>query len=176
MRSCFLLGCFALLGWGCVDDPQPTPDDPCAIRPLINGGAAEIGLGTIDDISLFTPVTEGQDITVQPGVQYLLISVLNVRTRDMTLGTANLGGQVEFAAYDPSGQMVNLADGCRVRDFAPTADGYLQLTEPFALPFTGAAAVALDNVPITIRVDVRDPEGRQAWDERSFVFRHPPAR
>jgi hypothetical protein len=159
---------------GCTDDPQPTPDDPCALRPLISGGKAEIGLGTLDDISLFSPVTEGQDITVQPGVQYLLIGVMNLRTRDMTLGSGERGGQVEFAAYDASGNMVNLADGCRVRDFAPTVDGYMQLTTPFGLPFTGAAASALDNMLITVRVDVRDPEGRQAWDEHSFVFRHAP--
>ena len=169
MRGIVVLCCLA----GCAEQQEP-PVDQCAVKPLIVGGAAEIGLGTLDDISLFRPVVAGEDLTVQPGIQYLLISVLNLRTRDMTLGLGDEGGQVEFTALDPNGQIVSLVDGCRVRDFAPNSEGYLQLTTPFALPFTGAAAAALDNVPITVHVDVRDPEGRQASNEASFVFRHPP--
>ena len=160
-----------MLAPACTDEPTFKYADPCAIRPQISGGIAEMGFGTLDDITLFTPAIDGADFTVQPGVQYLMIGVLNVRTRDMTLGTGDRGGQVEFAGYDSSGQMVSLDDGCRVRDFAATDDGYVQLTSPFALPFTGAAASALNNYTITVHVDVRDPEGRWAWDERTFVFR-----
>jgi hypothetical protein len=142
--------------------------DPCAVKPVVAGGSAELGLG-----SDFAPVVAGQDVELQLGTQGLWMFVVNARARDMDVGSGDREGVIDVAALDQSGEQISLELGCRVREFAETAGGDLQLTSPYFLPLLPTAAPGSEGAKVTIRLDIRDGEGRRATDERSVVAHLP---
>ena len=152
----------------CSSDMEPPVADPCAVKPVVAGGTAELGLG-----SAFMPVSDGQDVEVQLGIQGLWMFVVNARARDMDVGSGDREGVVDLTALDQNGAQVSLAVGCRVREFAQTNDGHLELTSAFLLPLLPSVTPVLDGAAITIHLEIRDDEGHRATDERSVVAHLP---
>jgi hypothetical protein len=159
---------FLCLVASCASDADPPVVDPCADKPVVAGGSAEIGLGTT-----FAPVVAGQDVELQLGTQGLWMFVVNARARDMDVGSGGREGVIEVAALDQNGQQISLGLGCRVREFAEMDGGNLQLTSPFFLPLLPTVSLGPEGAMVTIRLDVRDGEGRRATDERSIVAHLP---
>ena len=152
----------------CSSAVDPPVVDPCADKPVVAGGSAELGLG-----STFVPVVAGQDVELELGTQGLWMFIVNARARDMDVGSGGREGVIEVAALDQNGQQISLGLGCRVREFAEMDGGSLELTSPFFLPLLPTAAPGPEGVMVTIRLDVRDGEGRRATDERSIVAHLP---
>ena len=150
----------------CSSDPDPTPADECAVKPLVAGGSVELGLG-----STFTPVVNGQTADLQLGAQGLWMFVVNARVRDMSVGS-DREGIIEAAVLDQSGNVISLGLGCRLREFVETADGFLQVTSPYLVPLV-PDDTPIDGTTVKIRLEVRDEEGRRATDERSVVAHVP---
>ena len=157
-----LLVCF----FASCSSENGAPMDPCAMKPVIAGGSAELGLG-----SSFMPVVAGQNVDLQLGAQGLWMFIVNGRARDMAVGSGDREGVVDVAVFDKTGQTISLDLGCRRREFAETADGYLEFASPFLLPLNPSAMV--DGATVTIHLQVRDTEGRQAIDERAVVAHVP---
>lgn len=159
---CFVVCFFA----SCSSGATSTMEDPCALKPVIAGGSVELGLGNI-----FMPVVAGQNVELQLGAQGLWMFILNGRARDMDVGSGDREGVIDAAVFDQNGETISLALGCRRREFAETADGYLEFTSPFQLPLN--PNVMVDGATVTIHLQVRDTEGRQATDERAVVAHVP---
>jgi hypothetical protein len=140
------------------------------MQPVVEGGAAEVGLG-----DQFAPITNGQEVTVELGIQGLWMFVVNGRVRDMDVGSEDLRGVITFAALDANAQEISLEVGCRIRTFVEMPDGSRQLDTAFQLALLPQATPLLDGGMITLRLEVRDHEGRQAIDERTVVARMPSA-
>lgn len=160
MRERLLL----LLVAGCTQNP---PVDPCAAKPVIAGGSAELGLGTS-----FAPIVDGQTVDLERGLQGLWMFMINARARDMDVGSGDREAAIDVAALDQSGTTISLETGCRVREFTPASNGALQLYSPYALPLDPSIA-QLDGAKITIRIELRDHDGRRAIDERTIVAHQP---
>ena len=122
--------------------------------------------------SVFTPITEGQDVPLQLGGQGLEMFVVNARARGMDLGSGDREGVVRFAAIDHNGQTISLEEICRVRAFMDLGDGSQQLASAYLMPLD-PAAMGLDSASITLRVEVRDRLGHRATDTRLIVARLP---
>lgn len=165
MHRWLLLLCFAA---SCSTETGGPPDDPCALKPVVAGGSAELGLG-----SSFAPVVAGQDVELQLGTQGLWMFIINARARDMDIGSGGREGVIDVAALDENGQQISLAIGCRVREFAETSGGDLQLTSPYFLPLLPTTTPGAAGLKVTIRLDLRDGEGRRATDERAVVAHVP---
>jgi hypothetical protein len=147
---------------------MPAPVDECAVKPVIDGGVAELGLGPD-----FAMVMDGQDVPLQWGTQTLLMFVVNARAHDMNIVPGESQGVVNLTALGPDGTQVSLETGCRVRDFMALPSGDVQLTSPYQLPLSPALTPGLDGAKITIRLEIRDQDGRQAVDEVSVVAHIP---
>ncbi|HEX2690573.1 MAG TPA: hypothetical protein VHN14_28350 [Kofleriaceae bacterium] len=141
-------------------------EDPCAVKPVLAGGTAELGVG-----QSFMPVVTGQDVYLQLGAQGLWMFVLTGRVRDMNVGSGDHEGIIDAAVFDKNGQEISLGLGCRLREFAETDDGSLQFTSPFLTPLI--PSIMVDGTTVMLRLQVRDTEGRQATDERAIVARVP---
>ena len=165
MHRWLLLLCVAA---SCSSEMASPPDDPCALKPVVAGGSAELGLG-----SSFAPVVAGQDVELQLGTQGLWMFIVNARARDMNIGSGDQEGVINVAALNESGQQVSLEIGCRVREFAATSGGDLQLTSPYLLPLLPTSTPGPAGLKVTIRLDIRDGEGRRAIDERAVVAHVP---
>jgi hypothetical protein len=144
------------------------PDDPCAPKPIVVGGSAEIGLG-----SSFSPVVPGQDVELQLGTQGLWMFIINARAHDLNVGSGDQEGVIDVAALDEAGQQISLSLGCRVREFATTSGGDLELTSPYFLPLLPTVTPGAAGLKVTIRLDIRDGEGHRATDERAVVAHVP---
>jgi hypothetical protein len=144
--------------------------DECAEKPVIPGGTVELGLGTD-----FAVVKDGQDVTLQFGTQTLMMFVLNARVHDMNIVPGESEGVVTFTAVGPDGATVSLDTSCRVRDFVAAPTSGAQLDSPYLLPLTPASADGLEGARVTLRLEVRDMDGRRATDERTVVAHLPPS-
>lgn len=142
-------------------------DDPCADRPVVAGGSVELGLG-----DAFTPVTNGQDAAIVFGAQGLWMFVINARVQGMDTSAGDIGLLVD--AVDVHGNRASLFDrSCRPRVFEDNGSGMLELTSGTLMPFDPNAVPHVDGGTFTIRLEVRDADGRRATDERTVVAREP---
>ena len=164
---CLVAACSS--GTSASVDAAP-PVDECEAKPVIAGGAAELGLGPD-----FTMVTEGQDLALQWGTQTLLMFVVNARAHEMNIVPGQSQGVVNVTALGPDGAQVSLETGCRVRDFMSLPSGDVQLASPFQLPMQPARTPQIDGAKIKIRLEIRDQDGRQAINEVSVVAHLPDA-
>ncbi|MEO7734272.1 MAG: hypothetical protein ABIY55_25165 [Kofleriaceae bacterium] len=143
------------------------PGKPCDDRPVVTGGAVELGLG-----DSFTEVHNGQDVNLVLGSQGLWMFVVNARVADMDASAGEIGVLVD--AVDVNGQRASLLDrGCRARQFADNGSGLLQLTTGSLMPLDPNAVANVDGATFTIRIEVRDVDGRRATDERTVVAHTP---
>lgn len=170
LAVCPVVCCLAACGSSM--DP-PIIEDPCALRPVVDGGSVELGLG-----SEFTPVVDGQDVSLQLGTQGLWMFVVNARAHDMDVGSGDQEGVVVFSVFDPNGAPVSIDFSCRVREFVPRdpgclAPGCLELASPYFLPLRPELTGQLDGARLTIQVEVRDSEGHRATDRRTVVAHLP---
>jgi hypothetical protein len=162
-----LLLAVVIVGAGCATD-APTAD-PCAELPVVAGGEVQL-LGT-DSV----PLMDGQSLTAVPGSQYFWTLVMTLRARDLHVGNGALHGVLHFAVFDTSNKLVSLPTGCRVKDFQTTSDGYLQLDDPFALPFDPAFDTQIEGAVLHVRVDVLDVDGVKGTGEAVVVSHFPSA-
>ena len=132
------------------------------------GGTAEVGLG-----SAFTPVTDGQRVDLQLGVQGLWMFVVNVRTQDLDIAPGQLGG-ITVGAVDQTGATLSALTACHTREFVVASDGRLELSSPYFLPMLPTVDL-LDGVVLRLDVEVRDLSGHRASDHRMIVA-HDPAK
>ena len=143
------------------------PDQPCDDRPIVAGGAVELGLG-----DTFTEVRNGQDVDLVLGSQGLWMFVINARVADMDSGAGEIGVLVD--AVDVNGARATLLDrGCRARKLEDTGNGVAQLTTGSLMPLDPNAVAMVDGPTFTIRIEVRDVDGRRATDERTVVAHTP---
>lgn len=170
-KRLLILCCVAAGACASKMDP-PANDDPCAPRPVIPGGSAEIGLG-----SDFTPITDGQDATVVRGAQGLWMFVSSARTLDMNVGSGDLEGVVVFTAFDENNQQVSIDFRCRLREFLPRADAvgppYRYMTEQFNLALEDSFYDRLAGAAVTLQLDVQDVDGRKATSRRTVTAQYP---
>ena len=129
---------------------------------------AELGLG-----SQFSPMLDGQDVPVQLGIQGFWMFVVNARVTDMNVGTDADAAAVQFQILDASGNVVSLQTGCRDEDFLPAQGGALQLAAGYTLPFDQTFVPQIEGAHVTIEVDVRDRDGREAIDRRNIISHMP---
>lgn len=155
----------AVTAAACSDGVEPA--DPCDDRPVIAGGAAELGLGME-----FAPVADRQEAELVLGTQGLWMFLVNARAHDMELGSEAVEGVV-IEATDTRGARISLESGCRTRRFEDQGDGTLQLATAFLLPLLPDVTPTIDGATITIRLEIRDSEGRRATDARTVIARLP---
>ncbi len=143
------------------------PGKPCDDHPVVPGGAVELGLG-----DTFTPVRAGQDVDLILGSQGLWMFVINARVQDMDGSAGDIGLLVD--AVDVNGNRASLLDrSCRARKFEDNGSGMLQLTTGSLMPLDPNAVPHVDGATFTIRLEVRDVDGRRATDERTVVAHTP---
>ncbi len=154
----------------CASSPStPDPTDLCSSNlPRVAGGTAELGFG-----SQFSPMLDGQDVSLQLGIQGFWMFVVNARVTDMNVGTDADAAAVQFQILDASGNVVSLQTGCRDLDFLPAEGGALQLAAGYALPFDQTFGPKIEGAHVTIEVDVRDRDGREATDRRTIISHMP---
>ena len=153
------------------------PDDPCAPKPVVPGGSAEVGLG-----SDFTPIMDGEDTDVVLGGQGLWMFVANARTCDLNVGDGDHEGVVVFSVLDETGQAVSIDEVCRVRAFAERAGGgcpgganYRYLSSIYQTPLLPDFSPRLEGARVTIQLEVRDLDGRRATSAHTVVAHFPPS-
>jgi hypothetical protein len=143
------------------------PGKPCDDHPVVPGGAVELGLG-----DTFTPVRDGQDVELILGSQGLWMFVINARVQDMDASAGDIG--VLADVVDGNGDRASLLDrGCRARQFEDDGSGALRLATGSLLPLDPNAVMAPDGATFTIRIEVRDADGRRATDERTVIAHTP---
>jgi hypothetical protein len=167
-RARLLLAC-SLVG-ACADDGATLPPDPCEVSPVVPGGAGELGLG-----ETFTPVVDGQDVTLELGAQGLWMFIVNTRLPEGDLRAGDLAGVSASATFDSTRETISIDVSCRVRELAPAGTGYLQLDSPYLLPLQASLTPQLEGSHVTIELEVRDAAGRQGRDRRAVVAHLPSA-
>lgn len=163
-RSCLFV---CAITAACTSDESPVSNNPCDDHPVIAGGSVELGVG-----DTFTPITDGQDVDLVFGAQGLWMFVVNARVQGMDATAGDMGLFVD--AVDVHGNRASLLDrGCRARMFEDNGSGMLQLTTGSLMPLDPNAVPTLEGATLTIRIEVRDVDGRRAIDERTVVARVP---
>lgn len=162
------------LGLGaCASDP--VDEDPCVPRPQVPGGSVEIGRGAG---TAFTPIVEGQDLSLILGAQGLMMFELSARTHDLAVGAAPQTGVVVFAVYDAREQVVSLDLACRVREFeaagSAVADSSARvLSHVYGTPLFPEVSGQINGARLTLEVEVRDTQGHRAIDRRTVIAHLP---
>jgi hypothetical protein len=153
----------------CASSPSG-PQDLCNTHLApVAGGAVELGLG-----SQFSPMVDGEDVSVQHGLQGLWMFVVNARVTGMNVGLDADQGAALFQILDASGNVVSLQTGCRNLDFMPVDGATDQLVAPFALPLIDTfTPTQIEGAHLTIAVDMRDRDGHEATDQRTIVAHMP---
>jgi hypothetical protein len=145
----------------------PDASDPCEDHPVVAGGSVELGLG-----DTFTAVSNGQDVDVVFGSQGLWMFVVNARVQGMDASAGDIGLFVD--AVDGNGNRASLLDrSCRARAFEDNGSGVLQLTTGTLMPIDPNAVPTIEGATFTIRIEVRDGDGRRATDARTVIAHMP---
>jgi len=154
---------------GCSDPGDETKICDVSVRG--EGGVAEVGLAGTNDV--FTPITEGQEIQVELGLQGLYMFVMNTRVRGMRIGPEEQGAISIHARADTGDVVFSLEVGCREREFVDGPEGAV-LASPFWVAIDPSYYSTFDGTPVRLQTIVRDADGIEAMDERRVIARMPP--
>jgi len=169
-RRLLALSIVAACGGASEDDDGGLPPDPCALVSEVPGGTCELGLG-----NAFSPIVNGQDITLELGSQGLWMFVVNARIPEGAVSAGDFAGVTALAKLETTGEVTSLEVSCRVRALVPAGAGYLQLESPYLLPMRPDLTAKLDNARVSLTLEVRDPDGNVARDARTLVTHIPSA-
>jgi hypothetical protein len=166
VRTCIaVLGC---LGVVACSGSAATDEDVCTVAQSSAMGSVEIGHGKSD----YVAVAEGETFELELGLQGLWMFIVSARTTGMDIGDGDTAA-IWYTALGPSGEPISLETGCREREFAVSADGSLELTDPNFVAVLPDYTGLLSGGMISLEVVVRDAAGHEATSVTHVVAKLP---
>lgn len=170
--------CVALCLVACGGESPPSADPTigrCTVLEPTPGVTAEIGTGNVD----FEPLTAGQSVQIETGVQGGYHVIAHARITGMAPGDAAEPGsssnpETTFCAF-------RMADGAAIhlQPTTPLFLGYEPDGAAFTLPsgrilqLSNEVAPSLGGETIVLSVAVRSPDGQQAYGEQTLTAAAP---
>jgi hypothetical protein len=143
-------------------------EDVCTVAQRSSSGSVEIGHGKTD----YVAVVEGETFELELGLQGLWMFVVSARATGMDIGDGGTAA-IWYNAIGPAGEAMSLDTGCREREFAVTAAGALELTDPYLVAILPDYSALLSGGNITLEVIVRDAAGQEATSRSHVVAKLP---